>query len=268
MRKIFSILIFSLAGLAATGQTAEVGAFGGISYYLGDLNPGKHFLMPKPAYGVVARVNLNPRWAIKGNGYFGRVAGDDNVSNTNRVRGLNFESRVTDISVVAEFNFYEYFTGSRRNTVSPYIFAGIGMFLFKPQSGGVELNPLGTEGQNIGFEGRKPYKLVSLAFPFGLGVKYSLNSRLALSAEWGMRKGFTDYLDDVSKTYYFNSQTANPNDPAQALSDPTFSHQPYQERGNPTTRDWYNFTGVTLTYKFKLFGGKKCYDQIRKSLNS
>jgi hypothetical protein len=56
-------LALAAISLAVLGQTGEVGFFGGVSYYIGDLNPAKHFLSSKPAYGVVARVNLNPRWS-------------------------------------------------------------------------------------------------------------------------------------------------------------------------------------------------------------
>ena len=77
---------------------------------------------------------------------------------------------------------------------------------------------------------------------------------------WEMHKTFTDYLDDVSQTYYLNSQNINPNNPEEVLSDPSLNHQPGMERGNPKNMDWYSFTGLTLTYKFNLHGSRKCRD--------
>jgi hypothetical protein len=266
MKKLLITLAAVVSCLFSSGQTMEVGLFGGISYYLGDLNPGKHFLQPEPAYGVLARYNLNSRWAFRAMGYRGHVMGDDAVSKTNENRNLKFRSRVTEFSLVAEFNFFEYFTGSKRDVVSPYIFGGAGVFLFDPEADGVALRDIGTEGQQSGFEGRSPYNRYSLAVPFGLGVKFSINSRLALTAEWGMRKTFTDYLDDVSKTYYLEGSQIDPANQAQVLSDPTFAHQPLMERGNPETRDWYNFSGVTLTYKFRIFSRKGCPDQQRNEI--
>ena len=60
MKKFLLILVFAIFGaLSYSQQTAEVGLLGGVTYYLGDLNPGIHFLGSKPAYGVVARVNLD-----------------------------------------------------------------------------------------------------------------------------------------------------------------------------------------------------------------
>jgi len=256
MKKSLLIPVFALSGMMAFAQTAEVGLFGGLSYYLGDINPGIHFLAPKPAYGAVARVNLDSRWVIKANAYRGEIKGDDSQGQTNDQRGLKFESKITDISLTAEFNFFDYYTGSRRNIISPYIFGGIGMVIFNPVADGIELRIIGTEGQNIGFDGRKPYNKVAFSIPFGLGVKYSINKRLCLAAEWGLRKSFTDYLDDVSTTYYLDGPEIT--DPEELLSDPTQLHQPYQERGNPETNDWYNFTGITLTYKFRLYDKNKC----------
>ena len=139
MKKYLFIPVFVFFAFTANSQTAEVGFFGGLSYYLGDLNPGIHFLGSRPAYGALARVNLDTRWTVKGNFYKGRIKGDDFKGNGNDQRGLNFESKLTDISVTMEFSFFDYSTGSRKNTMTPYIFGGIGMEIFNPTSGGVNM---------------------------------------------------------------------------------------------------------------------------------
>ena len=79
-------------------------------------------------------------------------------------------------------------------------------------SGGwVALQPLGTEGQGrAGYE--KPYSLVNLAIPFGLGVRYRFNEKLDFSLEAGFRYAFTDYIDDIGGTYA---------DPAALADNPT-----------------------------------------------
>jgi hypothetical protein len=259
MKRITLIIIIGLLGFSLQAQkTMEIGIFGGGSYYLGDINPGFHFVQTKPAYGVVARVNLNPRWTIKMNAYRGEVAGDDNISNKVPNRDLNFKSKVTDISAVVEFNFFNYITGSTRNHLTPYIFGGIGVFMFDPESDGVALRDLGTEGQNVDFDGRSPYKTTQLAVPFGIGFKHSLTKRFGFAFEWGLRKTFTDYIDDISKTYYMDGESINPSDQAAIMSDPTRSHDAYEARGNSSNDDWYAFFGLTLTYKFRLGSDKRC----------
>lgn len=261
MKRIALIIILGLSAMGLHAQkTMEVGVFGGGSYYIGDLNPGMHFLMTSPAYGLVARLNLDPRWTIRLSGYLGEIAGDDAVSGYSSGRELKFNSKITDVSAVIELNFLNYITGSTRKFFAPYIFGGVGFFKYKPEADGVSLQELGTEGQNIGFDGRSPYQTTQIAFPFGFGVKYSINKKLGFAFEWGLRKTFTDYIDDVSTTYYLNGESIDPSDVGQIMSDPTRSHQPYETRGNSSAQDWYAFFGVSITYKFRLGGNKRCAD--------
>ena len=259
LRSCFLLALPFLA-LSAFSQTMEIGIYGGTSYYLGDLNPGKHFMNPQISYGILARYNIDSRWAVKVSAYRGKVKGNSQSSNFLPDRNLSFESPVTDISAVAEFNFLKYFTGSRRDFISPYIYTGISAFFYDPVANGYSLRSLGTEGQQIGYEGRKPYSNVSIAIPFGLGVKFSLAKNLGMTLFWEMHKTFNDYLDDVSQTYYLNGQNIDPDKPEEVLSDPSLNHQPGMERGNPKNQDWYSFAGLTLTYKFKLHGSRKCRD--------
>jgi len=263
MRKIVIIICIVLSSGFLHAQTMEIGVFGGGSYYLGELNPGFHFLNTKPAYGLVARFNHGSRWTLKLSGYRGKVEGDDNNVNGNAVRGLKFESQLTDIAAVLEFNFLDYFTGSNRNDWSPYIFGGVGVVMFNPKADGIVLRDLGTEGQNESSVGRDQYSLIAFTIPFGVGLKYSLSSRFGLGFEWGMRKVYTDYIDDISTTYYLDGSSIDPDNIAEVYSDPTFAHQPNQQRGNSSTKDWYNFVGITLTYRIDLFGKGKCPDQRR-----
>lgn len=231
-------------------STLEAGVFAGGSYYLGDINPALHFNQTQLAYGGVARYNINNRWAVKASFYHGKVKGDDTKTNATANRELNFLTRINDISVVAEFNWFEYFTGSTKSYFTPYIFAGVSYFMFKPETiSGVDLQSLGTEGQNDDFDGRSPYSKSSFALPFGFGFKYSINKRIGLAFEWGMRKTITDYIDDVSTTYAESPDL---------IADPTQSHTAGMQRGDSSKNDWYNYTGITLTYKFNLYDKTKC----------
>lgn len=262
MKKLLCCVLFVLNIGWAFGQSQELGVSGGGAYYLGDLNPGYHFLMTRPAYGGVIRYNYGTRWAFRITGMRGKVEGNDFISHTNEYRGLKFESRITEFTGAVEFNFFDYYIGSKKNIVTPYIFGGLGIFIYDPKVDGVSLRGLGTEGQNVGFDGRSQYGRVNVAIPFGLGFKYSFSRRFGLSAEWGLRKTFGDYIDDVSKTYYLDGTQIGAGDPAeQLLSDPTGLHQPYMERGNPRNNDWYAYTSLTLSYKFNLFKGRGCPDQ-------
>jgi len=99
---------------------------------------------------------------------------------------------------------------------------------------------------------KSQYKLNQLAFPIGLGIKFNLKERLAISVEYGIRKTFTDYLDDVSGDYVDTDILTLENGPiAGELSDPSLSggNRAGFNRGNSTTKDWYSFYGLMVTFK-------------------
>jgi hypothetical protein len=245
-------------------KSAELGIFLGGSYYIGDLNPVVHFgPMTKPAAGAVFRYTINPRFALRANAFFGNVQADDALSPypAQQQRNLNFRSKITEFSAQAEFNFLEYQIGNERKKFTPYIFAGVGAFMFNPvavyNNYSYTLQPLGTEGQGLSGGPRKKYKLTQMSIPFGVGIKTNLAKRIGLSIEWGMRKTFTDYIDDVSTVYYDPLALSETRGAVSAVaSDPSKGTDPKynnigRQRGNPTTKDWYSFAGFVLTLKLK-----------------
>ena len=245
-------------------QRSEIGGFVGGSFYLGDLNPTGLFSQTQLAAGAVYRYSLTTRWTLRGNLLYGTVTADD--AKFNNPRNLNFRSRIGEFSVQAEINFLTYFTGSKRYRFTPYIFGGIGLFTFNPQGyfydpiqlegRWIDLRPLSTEGQGlIDYPNVKAYNIVQPTFPFGIGFRYSLSSIFSIGVEWGMRKTFTDYLDDVSGFYvepaivgrekgewamYMSNRWNGPE-----------SERPQagSQRGNSNRTDWYSFAGITLTAK-------------------
>jgi hypothetical protein len=262
-----SFFLFSLTGSAQHKhkKSAEIGVFLGGSYYIGDLNPTVHFgPQTKPAGGVVFRYNLNTRLSARANAFFGTIQADDALAKSagQEQRNLDFKSPITELSAQLEFNFLDYAIGNEKKKFSPYIFLGLGMFKFNPEANRnntwVPLQPLGTEGQGLdGGASRKKYKLLQVSIPFGVGIKTNLSKNIGLSIEWGMRKTFTDYLDDVSKTYYdpiklgaARGATAAELSDRSIHTDPNYSNVGRQ-RGNPTTKDWYSFAGIVLTLKLK-----------------
>ncbi len=286
MKKLF-FCILGLWSIHLTGfaQRSEVGLFGGGAFYLGDLNPTGVFSQTKPAFGGVYRYNLNTRWALRGNILWGRVSADD--SKYNNPRALNFRSNINEFSLQCELNFLPYFTGSAgRYRFSPYLFGGIGVFTFNPQAHHfdpakkndrwVNLPPLSTEGQGLAeYPDRKYYNTTQISFPFGIGFKYSLNRTFSIGVEWGMRKTFTDYIDDVSTTYVDRRVLeAELDQMAADLADRSvIPNAAGSERGNPNTKDWYSYAGITITAKIRKPRQGNCpankpssMDRIRRSM--
>ncbi|MBO4653922.1 MAG: outer membrane beta-barrel protein [Bacteroidales bacterium] len=256
MKKTLIILLCLLCGWTCRAQKSEIGAMVGTSFYLGDLNPRTVFGMPQLAGGIIYRYNFSPRWAIRANVLFAKVAGDDAITNKHYERNLSFTSPITEIAVQGELNFFRLYHERGKNFFSPYLFGGIALFSFNPQAADVDgtvydLQPLGTEGQ--GFEGeRKHYSLCNVAIPFGLGFRFNFAKYISLGFEWGMRFTFTDYLDDVSGNYYDNQLLKENRGSAVArLADKSENvHAAGTGRGNSTTKDFYSFAGVVLTVRF------------------
>lgn len=266
MRKIFVLCMFTvlLAPYTFAQQSGDLGLMGGVTYYIGDLNPAMPFRLAKPAYGILYRQNINTRISVRAHGLRGEVAGDDAISKANSQRNLNFNSVLTEAGLQLEINFLEYYIGSKMHAITPYIFGGASVFFFEPMANvngvKVDLQPMVTEGQGT------PYKLYSFSMPFGLGVKYSLNKLIGVGAEWGMRKTLTDYLDDVSKTYYLDLAGTDPATAtlAELASDPLLTHNAGMQRGNSRNTDWYSFAGVSVTVKIRMLSKERCLDHQRE----
>lgn len=214
----------------------EIGLFAGASYYIGDINPRKHFIPSHPAIGAFFRYTTNYRYAFRFGLNYGTVSASDATSNEpdQLERNLNFRSRVYDGHAIAEFNFVDYRIGNEKHYFTMFIFAGIGFAHINPQiyynGQYINLSGMRTEGQT------KTYSKYQFTIPFGVGFKWNISSRFGLGVEWGPRKMFTDYLDDVSGTY---STYANFNG----------SSIPGTMRGNPRSKDWYFFYGFTLNFR-------------------
>ena len=264
MQKNCILLMFTVlfAPFASAQKSGDVGILGGVTYYVGDLNPGIPFRMSKPAFGLMYRQNFNSRISVRVHGLYGSVAGDDAKNNTNPERNLNFESKIYEGGIQLEINFLEYFIGSKLHSISPYVFGGASVFFFKPYGNvageKTELQPLRTEGQG------SAYNLYAFAIPFGLGIKYSVSKLIGVGAEWGMRKTTTDYIDDVSKTYYFDGPSTVSPTINELASDPLLTHTTGMQRGNSRNTDWYSFAGVSLTFKIKMLKKESCLDHQRE----
>ena len=185
--------------------SSELGIFLGVSYYTGDLNPGGHFnRFTRPAGGGLYRINFNPRFSAKTIASLGMIQGDDAYSfnDEHRNRNLSFRSIIYELAVEGEFNFLPYSTGKKKSAItSPYVFAGAAVYHFNPQAmyGGrwYNLQPMGTEGQGSTFSNEKAYSLTQFSIPFGVGLKINTAKSVGINFEWGIRKTYTDYLDDV-----------------------------------------------------------------------
>src|SRR5208283_3885074 len=90
-------------------------------------------------------------------------------------------------------------------SMTSYLFAGASVMYFNPHGEWngqwYALRPLSTEGEGL-VPTRRKYSLIQPAIPLGIGFKFALNDKWSVGIEYGIRITFTDYIDDVSKTYF------------------------------------------------------------------
>ena len=239
----------------------EIGFGFGTSYYIGDLNPYQHFEGNKLAFGIQYKWNPTPRHALKLYALRTRLQAydSDNKDPVLVNRNLHFRTSILEVGAGLEINFYEFSAGKRNNSFTPYLFGGLSYLSFNPQAelDGVwfDLNPLNTEGQGSLLK-EQPYKLNQIILPFGIGIKTNLFGRLSLSAEYGVRRLFTDYLDDVS-TVYANADLLREDNGLVAvlLADRSLEQvlpngtNEGTARGNPNNNDWYFVSLVSLNIR-------------------
>lgn len=247
-------------------KTLEIGPHGGVSYYMGDLNPLLPFAMADLQYGGIVRFNENSRWTYRLDYTHATVKASDEQIKWRPERGLNFLTKINDVSLVVEFNFLEYYTGNPKRNVSPYIFGGISVFQYTPfvQVGDtlVNLRNIATEGPEgeVKWYDKLSVKSspVGLSIPFGFGVKLALSRHIAATMEWRMQKTFTDYLDDVATVYPEEHATVEIGETTYDLSDPSGNYIAGQQRGNSAFNDWFGMARVSLTWKINLPDGRGC----------
>jgi hypothetical protein len=205
--------------------------------YYGDLAPqpsrfSTDISFTRPAIGLYWNYRMGSRISVQTQFMFGTLRASDNSADQGdsdngvfrNKRNLSFRNNIKELSAVGVIDlFANQSTYISRVHFTPYVYFGVAGVLHNPQaqapetdlSGNplpeagewVDLRPLGTEGQyatlaatdaNAGIE---PYKTLQLAIPFGLGIRLRLTEVLDASFDIGFRYTFTDYLDDVSRSY-------------------------------------------------------------------
>ena len=225
MRTLLTVFLLLVAGLLQ-GQTYEIGIFAGGANFIGDVGRENYIYPSAWALGGIAKWNRSKRYAWRGTLYYGQMVIDDSKSQAGnrQQRGFNFKNSVKEASLGLEFNFVDYNLHKLGPAFTPYLYTGLTYFRYNYHywDAGVLQNFDQEEG--------------SFAIPMTLGFKARLNQYLILGGEIGARYTFTDNLDG---------------------SNPEGSNFEEFRFGNIISKDWYVFSGITLTYTF---GRKPCRD--------
>lgn len=213
--RAFWVVGFMLIAVSLFAQKSEVGFGIGTLNYTGDLARTYNILNSRPAATVFYRANLSQVVSLRAALTGGGVGASDKrpIDAFAEQRDASFSLFLIEASTVMEYHFMNWRDDKHIMRYTPYLFGGLGIF-------------------GISGTGNKPseYSNVQGAIPFGLGIKYILNPKWYLSLEFGARKTFFDYLDNVSAGT--NQLVKN-----------------YQY-GNPYDNDVYYFVGFSLTRTF------------------
>lgn len=211
---IFSILILAINSYEAKSQISEIGfGIGGLTY-TGDLQRGYKITNNRPAIAAFFRSNLSDAVSLK-IGFTGGMLkdSDDNpIDQQAALRSESFDILLAEIATTIEYHFLDFRSEHTYLRWSPYFFTGIGIFTFSGEG-----------------EKNAQFSNVQLAIPIGVGFKYNLNPKYQLGLEWGLRKTFFDYLDNISGGDILNKNT------------------PF---GNKSDDDLYYYLGLSITYSF------------------
>jgi hypothetical protein len=196
-------------------QRSEIGFGLGTFNYTGDLARSYNFLNSKPAGTVFYRTNVSKFASVRAAVTAGKIGASDKkhpVDAFAQQRGASFNVFLFEASAVVEYHFLNWRETKHLLRFSPYLFGGLGLF--------------GLSGNTT-----KPaeYSNIQGAVPFGAGIKYIINPKWYLSLEFGARKTFFDYVDNISG------------------GDQSKKNYQY---GNPYTNDAYYFLGLGVTHTF------------------
>jgi len=262
MKKFLLVAIFAPASYFAQAQW-HVNLFGGFTNYFGDLQSKAYTTQQANAgFGLGLQYDLSGHFSVLSNLTYGKIGAADSYAAKAdlRARNLSFKSNIYEWNLLGEYNLLDL----NENRLTPYVFGGIALFHFNPYAMDtlgrkVFLRPLSTEGEGLAqYPTRKLYQVNQFALPFGGGVKFRVTDNVVIAYEIGLRKTFTDYLDDVSSTYVDQTALLNARGPkavemayrgnqVKGTATPGTYPDDGTIRGNPKHKDWYYFSGIRVS---------------------
>ena len=174
------IFLIFLSGISYSQQKFELGGFGGVSYYHGDINSQKLFYAPQQSYGLKVNYTFTRRYSLNTSFYYGNfTASDLDFSNDYQryIRQASFNASLLDVNMQFKFNFLPMDNTTRfKDNFTFFVSGGMGYTFF-------------VKGTNY----VKPH----FTLPFGVGVEFCPIKRFSIGAEWSYRKTWQDGIDGV-----------------------------------------------------------------------
>lgn len=219
----FFIIFFALFAMAsAKAQIHEIGVFLGGSNLIGDVGSTTYIAPEKLAFGLLYKWNRSPRHSWRFSYTQSTIEGNDEDSEieSRQERDYQFRNSVKELTAGLEFDFFNFDLHDSEPQFTPYVFTGLSYVFYD-----------GLYFRDGGPNKDKTYR--TLAIPMTVGVKGRIFNHFVIGFEVAARNTFKDDLDGSNNKNY---------------NELSF--------GNLTSKDWYVFSGLTLTYTF---GQKPCF---------
>ncbi|WP_309640669.1 DUF6089 family protein [Flavobacterium sp.] len=210
--------------LTSKAQIHEIGVFLGGSNFIGDVGSTTYIAPNKLAFGLLYKWNRSPRHSWRFSYTQSTVEANDADSGMDsRIeRDYRFKNSIRELTAGLEFDFFTFDLHDSKPQFTPYVFTGLSYVFYD-----------GLYFRNGGPNKEATYR--TLAIPMTVGVKGRVFQNFVIGFEVAARNTFKDDLDG---------------------SNPTNGDYKDLKFGNLTSKDWYMFTGVTLTYTF---GERPCF---------
>lgn len=224
MKRIVFAFIFLLIAPLSEAQIHEIGVFMGGSNFIGDIGPTDYISPKKPAFGLLYKWNRSPRHAWRFSYMQTRLSSYDADSDmTSRIeRDFRFKNDIKEFCAGLEFDFFEFDLHDSNSQFTPYVFTGLSYLRY--ESLYIKDGKYKTDASRG-----------TIAVPMIVGIKGRIFENFVIGFEVGARNSFADDIDG---------------------SKPKSSKYSNLKFGNLTSKDWYVFSGLTLTYTF---GEKPCF---------
>lgn len=291
-KPIYSFLVVILMSGFYRGQRHEIGVQLGMSNLVGDIGR-TNYILQKPVLsnfgdygipfygGLLYRMNFNPYQTVRLNIGYSHIQFLDSLAKEQYRRNRNLwgTNSIVEADLIFEYNFFPV-NDEQKSLLSPYIFGGIGGLLanstraslvndFKRTTAGTAIAPTSSTDFNTTAAYESGNQL-TMAIPFGVGLKYKFNYNWALFGEFMFRPTFSDSIDYSTVDEKNLRVTYNKDILAPGTTKSLLQESPYlqvaeeraaeflrnREVGNINSKDWVNTVSVGLTYSF---GRPPCY---------
>lgn len=222
-----SVIAIPVLGQNQLRQKGEFGFGGGVTNYVGDLNPKYNFKFQKPGANAFFRKNILDEFlTLRTNLLFSYIGADEAKLKDafQKARSASFNSNITELAMTLEYNFFDFRSEHDlkiRRIHSPYLYWGMAVSALSGETTG----PSGIES---GF---------GTAMTYGVGVKIKISHFWNIGGDFGIRHTYSDLLDGYKNSDLGNTSSKN---------------------------DQYFFTGIYLSYSIL---ENSCPEPSRGSLN-